>query len=123
MKKHFYWELDEVKSYLAISLIFAFILSFRDWGTNVFEAAIGSINLLTAFIVVLISVILHDLAHRLMAVKMGYKIKYKISWFAALLALLVCFVTNGKIQAFIAGGLIYAILPRQRLGRWRECSR
>lgn len=116
--KIFHWEPDEIKSYLVAAAVFAVILSFTDWGTDVVDIAIGLWNLLSAFVIVTISLFVHDFAHRWWAHKRGYKITYKISWFALLLSLLVCFVTNGDFQVFLAGGLVLAIIPKRRLGKF-----
>jgi len=99
-KKHLYWDISEIQSYLVIAVLFSFILSFRDWGSTVMDISLGLTNWIVSFVIVAISLIVHDLGHRLYALSIGYKSKFQISWSPVVLSLLVCFITNGSVMVF-----------------------
>lgn len=105
---------------LAISiLVIAFIISFRDWGINRFDLAIGFYNLFNSILIVALSVLVHDAGQRIWGLAIGYRIEFKMWAYGLIFALIVAFLTNGRLWFIIPAGFMLHHLSGHRLGWFR----
>lgn len=111
-------EAKEVKGLLLTVIVFAFIISFRDWGTETFSPFQGVQHFVLSIFLVAIAFIVFELGHRCFALWMGYRSQYKV-WFPGLLiGLLITFLSNGYIPLILPGALIITHLTTHRLGKF-----
>jgi len=104
---------------LAITIIvLAFIFSFREWGVEKFNFAIGFNNFLISIALVIVAFVVHELAHRTIALWLGYRTQFK-AWITGLvIGLVVAFVSNGYLLFLAPGALVITHLPVHRLGKF-----
>jgi len=119
IKKYFKFSADEIKSFIVTVVFLGFMFSFREWGTDTFDARAGFFNWFNSAIVVAFALFIYLAAQRLMAIRKGYKVEYKMWFYGMIVALLITFVTRGYIiLAFVGTTLIYH-LEGHRLGKFR----
>ena len=112
-------EPKEVRGLLITAVVFAFIISFRDWGVDNFSITLGFYNYFLSLILVLIALIVFELGHRIFALWMGYKSQYR-TWIPGLLISLVfTFLSNGYFPLLLIGGLTIKTLEIHRLGKFQ----
>jgi len=119
IKRYFWFNKTETRDFILIIFIFAFILSFDQWGSAQFNAVSGVKNFVLALLIVFISVFLHHAVQRLGALYFGYKPEQKIWWFGILISLIFVFFSNGRIPVFAGSFLLIHMLSAQRLGKHR----
>lgn len=107
---------DDVVDLILIILVLGFCFSFRDWGLDTFNAALGLRNFFVVLILTALSVGVHELSHEFIGQKYGAKLITKTWKPILLLALVSTFLTNGWI-VFAAVWSIILISPLQRTGR------
>lgn len=109
----------EVVSLFLLVLCFAFILSFDQWGTDVFDASAGFANLVTAFFLVAVVVLIHHFVQRFVCVLFGFRPLHRVWWPGLVFSLFLVIVSNGSLIVFL--GSVFNIQMReiQRLGWWR----
>lgn len=96
VKKFVRFSIREIEELLTISLIFGFILSFRDWGAESFDYIVGAGNLLQAFLVVLFSMLVVLLVQKVLSARSGLTTTHKV-WTAGLIGSLVIGLFSGGI--------------------------
>ena len=120
IRKYYSFTRNEIKGLTITILVFAFIISFKDWGPgNTFDPAIGIFNLFNAILIVAMSLLIHDAGKRIWALAIGYHIEYKMSIFGLFLAVIIAFVTQGSMWLLIPGTFIVHMMPGHRLGWFR----
>jgi len=97
-------------------IIFSFIFSFTQWGTDVFDASAGIKNLFIAFCVVGIVVLVHHFVQRAICLLFGFKPNHRIWWPGIILSLLVLFLSNGRLMVFFGAVFSIAMHKAYRLG-------
>lgn len=107
---------NEVLDLIIVTLVLGFCFSFRDWGVNQFDFAIGLENFLIVMLLTALSVGLHELAHGFISQHYGVRVITKTWKPILLLALLLTFLTNGWL-VFAAIWSIIIVSPIYRLGR------
>ncbi|HLC85376.1 MAG TPA: hypothetical protein VJH22_06305 [Candidatus Nanoarchaeia archaeon] len=118
LRQYFKYDESELRALGAMSVIFAFILSFDQWGVGSFQFLTGIKNFVIALIIVGASVLIHDTAHRLLAIKMGYAAKVKMWWYGLLFCLLVVFATNGAVKLFVGCSIWFTYIAARRLTKF-----
>lgn len=119
VKRHFWFQKEELKSILIVSIIFAFIVSFTQWSEDINEVLR---NYWLAFVIVLISIFVHHAAQRLAALKEGFVAQHKLWWYGSLWSLLITFLSNGKFQVFFGSGVELSVLEKHRVGKGKPGS-
>ena len=114
INRYFWFNKTELRDFILVVFVFAFILSFDKWGVNKFDVALGLKNLFIALFFVAISVFLHHAVQRLAALYLGYKPEQKIWWFGILICLIFLIFSNGRIMIF-AGSYLSKFIPGKKL--------
>lgn len=109
----------EVLNVFLLVLIFAFILSFDQWGIDVFNASEGFSNLAVAFVLVGIVVLVHHLVQRIVCVLFGFQPVHKIWWPGLVFSLFLVIVSNGGLIIFLGSVFNLRMRDIQRIGWWR----
>jgi len=117
LKKYFRFDEAEIRSFIALSVIFAFILSFDKWGLESFDFGTGLVNFVIALVIVASSLLIHDTAHRIFAIKIGYLSKLRTWWMGLLFCLVIAFLTNGKLKLFLGASVWFTHVATRRLSR------
>ncbi len=110
---------QEITGLVFAVLIMAFIFSFRDWGEEQFEAAIGLQHFLLVLIVVIISLLFRISCQKIYGLAEGYKAEFKVWWAGLAIALVLAFISNGRLSVVLIGTMSVAFMVKQRLGEFR----
>lgn len=119
VKRYFPFTQQEIKDFIIILVLFAFIHSFNKWGDVQFDFGIGIQNYAISLIVVGTALFIHHAGQRLAAAKYGLKAEQKLWWPGLLFGLIVVMLTRGAVQLFFASGLFIHTLKAHRLGQFR----
>jgi len=119
VKRYFWFSKEELKSLAIVILVFAFIFSFNEWGDETFDFFVGIGNLFRAIIIVGLGVFIHQTGQRLAGLKIGFKTEVKIWWYGLMIALILAFVSRGKLLFFAATGMWMHHMAVHRLGHFR----
>jgi len=121
IKEHFKFSKEEIKATAISILIFAFIISFNEWGYGEkFDFFIGLRNLFSAILIMTLTILLHLSAQKIAGLHVGFKVEYKLWWYGLLISLVLCILSKGKIWwLFIPGGIFLHHLSGHRLGFFR----
>ena len=103
----------------AAILVTAFIFSFRDWGDEQFEFVTGVTHLLTLISVAAVSFGFRLSCQKIYALSQGYLAEFKPWWTGLIIAVIVTFITIGRIPLIFIGGVVAALMVKQRLGEFR----
>ncbi|PIN76794.1 hypothetical protein COV17_01055 [Candidatus Woesearchaeota archaeon CG10_big_fil_rev_8_21_14_0_10_36_11] len=113
----FSWQ--EISGLLAAVLITAFIFSFRDWGSEQFEFIVGITNFITLIFIGAISFVFRISCQKIYALSQGYKAEFKIWWVGLVIALVLAFISLGRVPFILIGGIVASFMIKQRLGEFR----
>ncbi len=120
VKRYYAFGPDEIKALLLTALAASFAFSFRDWGAQTFNVSTGFMNWFLAFIIVLISILVHVSAQKIAGVNIGFKVEYVMSVVGIAIGLILCFITGGYLWMFvIPGGIFLHHMVQHRLGFFR----
>ena len=117
IKRYFWFSGKELNELMLLSLAFAFIFSFNEWGAVTFDAAAGIKNLLVAFIIAVISLLAHHSAQRLLSLYAGLRPEHRIWWPGVLIGLIFVLISNGKIMILAGCFVAITALEAHRIGR------
>lgn len=121
LKKYFEFSRTELIYVLIASVLFSFMLSFRDWGLpqsrETISISYGLYTWLISACIFFIFYLLYLLIIKCMAIWKGFVMEFKISAFLVLFALLLTFMSDGLFVLLIPGALYYKVLKKQRLGK------
>ncbi len=120
LKKSFEFQTSELKQIFVSSILFGFILSFRKWGVESFEAATGINNWIFASASVFIVMFTHISIQKLYAAKEGYVIHYSWWFQGILIGLFISFLSFGFIPFLYPGTLRFGHIKTLRLGKFRH---
>jgi hypothetical protein len=116
-KRYFSFTTEEAGQILLTSLVAAFALSFRNWGTGEsVDIVMGFTNLLVYFTAVSVAITLMVVMQKLAGLKKGYEISYEMWKMGLLFSVLITFLTNGWVPVFFTGALNCNIIQRLRVG-------
>ncbi|MBI2647303.1 hypothetical protein HYW99_02395 [Candidatus Woesearchaeota archaeon] len=119
VNRYYKFTTHELRGLLISIFVIAFIISFKEWGTTIFDWSVGLYNLFNAVLIVTLSILIHDAGQRLWGLAIGYRIEYRMWSFGLLIALILAFVSNGNIWLIVPGGFIIHHLAGSRLGWFR----
>jgi Zn-dependent protease len=119
IQEFFRFSRQEVLGIVAAVLITAFVFSFRDWGIEQFNAITGLRNLLIMIIIVAITFIVRLSIQKMNGLTEGYKADFKVWWSGLGVALILAFVSLGKIPLALIGTMANSFMVKQRLGEFR----
>ena len=119
IKKYYQFTRKELIGVIISIFVTAFIISFKEWGSTTFNAAVGLYNLFNAVLIVALSILVHDAGQRIWGLAIGYRIEYKFSTMWIVVAIILAFVTNGSLWLIIPGGFMVHHLAGHRLGFFR----
>ena len=119
IKTDFRFSRQELSGIIPAILITAFIFSFRDWGIDQFNLGIGFTNFIITIAAVTITLFFRVSCSKLYALSEGYKAEFKVWWTGLVIALIIAFITFGRLPLVLVGGIISAFMVRQRLGEFR----
>jgi len=123
LKLYFWFTKTELTQYIILTLVLAFIYSFKQWGETTFNFWFGFWNLLIAIILVGITVFIHHAGQRITGIQKGFKVEQKNSWPLLILGLAICFITNGNVRFLAGSGTSIKHLPQHRIGAFRYATR
>ncbi len=124
IKRYYPFTPAELKGFIISVLALAFIISFNDWGTTSFDAAVGAKNFLIAVLISGISLLVHHSGQRLWGLATGYRVEYQVWSVGILIGLIAAFIINGLFQKpgfwlLLPGGFAVQMLAGHRLGWFR----
>ncbi len=117
--EYFEYDTKEWRSLLFASLLFGFIISFRQWGVTEFDLLYGFFNLISGTLIALFSLLVPLSVQKIVGLWVGHRVTF-VSWFNAwLIGIVVAFASFGHIWLFLPGGIQIKPLAGIRLGRFR----
>ena len=119
IQEYFSFSRKELLPLVAAIFIMAFIFSFRDWGGEQLDVSLGVAHLFLALIIVAISFFIRFSWQKIYALSQGYRATVKVWWLGLIIALLVAFISLGRLPLVLIGTVAVAFLERQRLGEFR----
>jgi len=119
VKRYFWFNKQEWRSLAIITVVFAFIFSFNEWGDTAFDFMIGIGNFARALIIVAMGIFIHEAGQRLAGLKIGFRTEVKIWWYGIIAALILAFISRGSILFFAATGMTLHHMATHRLGHFR----
>lgn len=119
VSRYFAFDKKEWIHFATITLVLAFIFSFKEWGAETFDLFAGLSNLLIAVVIAGISILVHHSMQRLVAIQYGYKATHSTVWSGIIIGLLAAIFTNGNIPILVASSVSVSFLPIHRLGKHR----
>lgn len=119
IKKYYKFSIHEVRGFVIAILIIAFIISFREWGGASFDLSTGLFNLFNAVLIVALSILIHDAGQRIWGLAIGFRIEYKMWTFGLIGALILAFLSNGRLWLIVPGGFLLHHMAGHRLGYFR----
>ncbi len=119
-KRYFKFTKEDSKALIISTLILAFIVSFKEWGTgSEFSFVIGIKNWIIAIFMVGIALFVHNAGQKIMGLHLGFKVEYRIWWYGLLIGLIVVFVSRGSLWILAPGGIFLHHMAQHRLGFFR----
>jgi len=119
IKKEVRFNKEELINILILILVTGFIFSFRDWGEETFDLAMGLKNLAACFLVAGITFFFRFYCQKTYGIIEAHKATFKIWWTGLIIALVITFLTNGIVPLVLAGCMSVVLMPRYRLGEFR----
>lgn len=119
IRKYYKFTKSEITGMVFSIIIIAFIISFKDWGTNVFNPRVGLYNFFNSILIVALAFLVHDAGQRILGFFIGFRIEYQTWTYGLVFALFLAFVSNGNLWLIIPGGFIVHHMPGHRLGFFR----
>lgn len=122
--RYFWYRGKELLEFIGVCLIFAFMLSFSDWGDATVIGRSGAVfeglkNFLISFIVVIFSLFLHNGIQRWYSLHRGYIPSAFVWWPGIIIGLVLTVFSNGKFLLFYGPSLMIAHSKFHRLGTFR----
>jgi len=119
IKEFFSFSKQEIVGLVAAIAVTSLIFSFNDWGDESFNLIVGLKNLFAVIIISSIAFFGRLSFQKIYALKEGYLAEFKVWWVGLIIALVLAFVSLGRIPLILIGGVVAAFMVRQRLGEFR----
>jgi len=110
----------EATTFIIISVLSGFILSFRKWGTYAFDATEGLFNLVIYTLIFLFLFFIFLFTQKFVASLLGLEGSLKVWKYGPPLGVLVTMFSYGLIPFIFIGGLEFKEIHRLRLGKFRH---
>ena len=121
IRHHFKFSKDEIKGILITIAVFAFIISFKEWGPGEqFQLFYGLKSLFNAVLMVTLIVLIHHSAQRIAGLSCSIRAEHKIWWPGIGIGLVLVLLSRGNIWFLAASGVYFHHMPVHRLGYWRH---
>jgi Zn-dependent protease len=109
---------EEWQDFWIVAFVFAFMLSFNEWGSVNFSFGAGIKNLIIAFLITTMSLFVHHFGQRWYAAKEGIQAEQRVWWYGLIIGLIIVIFSNGAVKIFAATALFLQHVPTARVGRW-----
>ncbi|HLD06246.1 MAG TPA: hypothetical protein VJC16_01795 [Candidatus Nanoarchaeia archaeon] len=119
IKRYYRFSPEEIKGLVIATLIIGFIVSFKDWGYEAFDAAIGLRNLLIALLMVGLSLLVQQTGHKIAGLSAGFTVEFRVWTYGLILGLVLILVSRGNLWFLAPGGIVIYHLTTHRLGYFR----
>lgn len=119
IKDNFSFSKAELSGLIPAILVTAFIFSFRDWGAQEFDLVVGLQNLFIVMVITVISFFFRFSCQKLYGLAEGYKVDFKLWWMGLAIALVIAFISVGRLPLVLVGTVVSAFMIKQRLGEFR----
>lgn len=110
----------ETVTVIVISILSGFILSFRTWGLDAFEASISFDNLIVYSFVFLLLFLVFLASQKYVAALMGLNAEVDVWKYGPPIGVLVTLMSYGAFPFVFLGGVSLKEIPRLRLGKFRR---
>lgn len=100
-------------------LIAGIIFSFRDWGKEELDFALGLRNFALVSVVAALSFFFRLSCQKLYALNEGYKAEFKLWPLGLIISLVIAFISLGRVPLILIGTMVNAFMVKQRLGEFR----
>lgn len=110
---------QETTGLILAIILTGFIFSFRDWGVDKFDLALGLQHLTLVIIVAAISIFFRITCQKMYALSQGYNAEFNIWWSGLLIMLIVAFISLGRLPVILVGTVVSSLMVKQRLGEFR----
>ena len=119
LNDYFRFSRQELSGLAAAVIVLGLIFSFRDWGEEVFDLAIGLQHLVTIIIIIIFSLLFRLSCQKIYALSEGYKAEFKV-WLIGLgISFIIVLLSLGRVPAALVGGMVVSFMIKQRLGEFR----
>ncbi len=119
VKRYYKFSQEELKALIIMILVSAFIISFKSWGYDKFDFAIGIKNFIKALLIMTVIVLTHVSTQRIAALHSGFRAEHKLWWFGVAIGLVLIIISNGNVWFLGFSGLFIHHLTVHRLGYFR----
>lgn len=110
---------SEIANLLLAVILIGFIFSFRDWGTETFDAVLGLRHFLGIVLVAGISISFRVSCQKIFALSQGYNAEFRVWWAGLLIMLVLAFLSFGRLPVILIGTVVASLMVKQRLGEFR----
>ncbi|MEK6950536.1 MAG: hypothetical protein AABX13_02325 [Nanoarchaeota archaeon] len=110
---------QEINWLIVAILITGLIFSFRDWGGEEFDFALGLRNFALVSVIAAVSFFFRLSCQKLYALNEGYKAEFRAWPLGFIISLVFAFVSFGRIPLILIGTMVNAFMVKQRLGEFR----
>ncbi len=117
-KRAFNFNDKEASLVIIISLLSGFILSFRMWGTDRFDASVGLSNLFLYSILFMFLFFIFLASQKFIAATMGLDARVSVWKYGPPIGVLVTLMSYGLIPFIFMGGVSLKEIPRLRVGKF-----
>lgn len=119
IKKYYSFTGGEIVGLVSSIVLIAFMISFKEWGTETFDASAGLVNFFNAIVIVALSMLVHDAGQRIWGLAIGFRIEYKVWIVGIIFGLMVTFVSKGNLWVILPGYIVVHHMAGHRLGFFR----
>lgn len=118
VKTHFRFRQKETRDIVIAIFLLAMIFAFDD-GRAEFSTAYWVGNFILFSILVAIALIFRVMVQKLVAIKVGYRSEFKLWSYGLILGVIITALSRGNLLLLLPGGMIFFLLPSERLGHFR----
>ena len=118
-KKYYTFNAEELRAILFGAIGLAFIISFNEWGVTTFDLGYGLRHLFNAFLIVILSFLVHLSVQRVLALWFGFKAEYRVWLYGLGIGLVLVIVSRGRLWFLAPGGIVVYHMVGHRLGSFR----
>lgn len=119
IRKYYSFTNGEIVGLASSIMLIAFMISFKEWGTESFDSSAGLLNFFNAILIVALSILVHDAGQRIWGMAIGFRIEYKVWVVGIIIGLMAVFVSNGRLWVILPGYFIVHHMAGHRLGFFR----
>ncbi len=118
IKRYYGFDKDELKVVIISILIMAFIVGYDD-GSQTVNITHWLWNFVSSILLVTLAFLVHVSAQKIVGLAVGFKARFKFWIYGMVFALIVTFISRGKVWLLIPGGIVCSLMHKHRLGKFR----